>query len=157
VPAPTQPTKYPIIQAFRSKYAELLIRYALAAGTATVWDILVFSALSSYVFTQTIWGLEGSTVSLTISYSTGVVLHFFLARWFVFTKPGVDKPHGQFLKFVLVSVIVFFANLGVLQVLEAIFAGNTMLPFIARGIQRTTAAVLVGLFSFLLNKYYTFR
>jgi putative flippase GtrA len=155
---PTQPKPgYPIIQALRSKYAVLLIRYALAAGAATLWDIVWFTILSSYVITTPVLGLDTTTLSLSISYSTGVVLHFFLARWFVFTQPGVDKPHGQFLKFVGVAVVVFFANLGVLKLMGVFFAATTLPLVVAKGIQRTTAAVAVGLFSFLLNKYYTFR
>lgn len=150
-----KPSKYPIFQALRSEQLRLLVRYGIVAGIATAWDSILFGQLYEVVFAS-----EEFTKFLT--YSSGVVLHFVLSRLFVFTGSTSSKARTQFIRFVLVAVVVLLANIFVIKGFLAWSADTSLAKWVGnRKLYNTlvsgAAAVVVGFGSFTLNRLYTFR
>ena len=145
--------RYPLIERLRSEQLRLLFRYGVAAAIATLWDAVLFGQLYQVVFASFVW-------AKAMSYSTGVVLHFLLAKWFVFTGQRQTGGRTQFLRFVLVALVVLAANVLVIKTLLDALAGADTGPISPRLVNTLVsglAAVLVGFVSFTLNRLYAFR
>jgi putative flippase GtrA len=98
-----------------------IIRFLLSASAGFLVDMSLFYMLFHYVFTGGTYRVlsfpvRNSSVSLTISYTLGVIVNFLMTRYLVFNESKLS-PTKQFIRFATVAFIGFFANLGVLKVL----------------------------------------
>ena len=86
--------------------------------------------------------------SLAISFFLGVMVNFLITRYVVFTESKL-APYKQFLRFVSVATIGFFANLGVIKILIQSFG---MYPPVAR----IVAALSLFFASYFVHKLFSF-
>lgn len=141
-----------------------MFRYGLSAGLATLADVGVFAALIYFVLEReryTVVGLSFDTEdwALIFSYSAGVIVHFIGSKYFVFNEHS-ERTRVQFLRFLVVAVVVYFLNRLMLDWLLVLFnqwfeayVSEKMIKVLARAV----AIVSVGLASFLTHRFYTFR
>lgn len=152
-PPPAAP-RYSIVARLRSQQVQLLIRYGFAAAIATAWDAIWFGQLYQVVFAS-------ETVTKLLTYSTGVILHFYLAKWFVFTGHKSTEARTQFVRFVGVAVLVLALNVFAIKGFLAWLQGTETAVWLGQKLFNTlvsgAAAVTVGFGSFTLNRLYTFR
>lgn len=156
-----------MIESLRAQLNRILglriVRYVLSAGTATVADVLVFAGLIYLVLERdeyVVGPLRFNTHdwALIFSYTTGVIVHFLGSKLFVFNE-STAQTQVQFSRFLIVAVVVYFANRLLLDWLLEVFIGQwpatdkKLLEVTARAI----AIVSVGMASFLTHKYFTFR
>jgi putative flippase GtrA len=131
------------------------VRYFFAAGIATLVDVFVYYLVFNHFlhqepFTAGNWlVLKAPTFSLICSYSSGLVTNFGISRLWVFTESELSGHH-QFLRFILVALIVLAANYFFMYFLIRVL---DWYPTIARGV----SAITIGLFSFLAHKTFSFK
>lgn len=128
-------------------------RFVLSAGSGFLVDISVFYLLYHNLLTEKRYHffnseLRNSTVSLAISYGLGVVVNFLITKYLVFVESKTSSVK-QFVRFVSVAVIGFFANWGVIDILIHYF---NMYPPLARPL------AMLSLFfaSFFIHKFFSF-
>jgi len=130
-----------------------VFRFVFSAGVGFLVDISVFYLFyhnllvqhTYQVFSQTI---RNSTISLAISFFTGVVVNFLITKYLVFQESR-SKSSKQFLRFVLVATVGFFANLAVVKFLIQSF---DVYPPVARII----AALSLFFASYFIHKVFSF-
>jgi putative flippase GtrA len=96
-----------------------VVRFLLSAGAGFAVDIAAFYLLYHNLFEQKTYGLlsytiRNSTLSLSISFFLGVMVNFIMTRYLVFNQSKLPA-YKQFIRFISVAVIGFFANLIVLK------------------------------------------
>jgi len=130
-----------------------LLRFLFSAGVGFLVDISVFYLLYHNLLSQKHYDLfsarlKNSTISLSISYVLGVVTNFLMAKYVVFTD-SKSKSTTQFVRFVSVAIIGFFANLGIIDLFIHYF---NMYPPLARPL------AMLSLFfaSFFIHKFFSF-
>ncbi len=128
-------------------------RFVLSAGMGFLVDIFVFYLLYHNLLIQKRYHFfhsefRNSTVSLTISYSLGVIVNFLITKYMVFTE-SKTSAYKQFFRFATVAMIGFFANLGMIRVFIYYF---NMYPPIARPL----AALSLFFASFFVHKFFSF-
>lgn len=148
---------------FRRLRQTQLFKYGLAAGSATIVDVGLFTLLSTFVFTSAAVRFEaldvaikGTNIALLISFTCGVLTHFVISSTYVFPGSTIRRRY-QLARFAGVNLLVFFGNYGAVQGLYGIIPQLVELPeswlnFFVRG----TAAVVVGLVSFSLHRVISF-
>lgn len=141
-----------------------MFRYGLSAGLATLADVGVFAALIYFVLERERYSVAGLSFdtedwALIFSYSAGVIVHFIGSKYFVFNEHS-ERTRVQFLRFLVVAVVVYFLNRLMLDWLLVLFnqwfeayLSEKMIKVLARAV----AIVSVGLASFLTHRFYTFR
>ena len=130
-----------------------VFRFIFSAGIGFLVDISAFylfyhNLLTQHtyqVFSQTI---RNSTLSLAISFFMGVVVNFLITKFLVFHESR-SKSHTQFIRFISVAVIGFFANLAVVKLLIQEFA---VYPPLAR----IMAALSLFFASYFIHKVFSF-
>jgi len=130
-----------------------VVRFVFSAGAGFLVDISAFylfyhnwlSQKTYQVFNATV---RNSTLSLAISFFLGVVVNFLITRYLVFSESTL-APHKQFVRFVSVAFIGFFANLGVIKIFIQEFG---MYPPLAR----IVAALSLFFASFFVHKLFSF-
>lgn len=128
--------------------------YLVAAGTATVVDVVVYYLVLNKVLHKTdlVLGslaLGAPGVSLATSYSCGLITNFTITKFFVFTDSDL-RTRYQFFRFVIVAIAVLFANYGFMKFLiDAI----GVFPTVARAI----SALSIGVLSFMIHKVFSFQ
>lgn len=141
--------------------ANQVFRYGIAAGTATVVDVLTYYLLVNFVIHSDVHllGLTGTphSVSLLISYSLGLITNFLITKFFVFQNSDL-KTGTQFFRFALVAVVVFWANKYAMEGLywlvpQVIDLQPKPLSFVVRSI----SALGIGVLSFISHKLFSFR
>ncbi|TFF36664.1 GtrA family protein [Mucilaginibacter psychrotolerans] len=130
-----------------------IIRFLLSASAGFAVDMAAFYLLFHYLFTENMYvifgvALRNSSVSLAISYALGVTVNFFMTRYLVFSQ-SKSSPTKQFIRFVTVAFIGFFANLGALKVL--IQQMNIYPPY-----ARIGAALSLFVASYFVHKVFSF-
>jgi putative flippase GtrA len=130
-----------------------VVRFIFSAGAGFLVDISMFYLLYHNLLTERTYQLmsvtlRNSTVSLAISFFLGVVVNFLITRYLVFTE-SKSHPSRQFIRFVLVAVIGFFANLAVVDILIRYLG---MYPPVARPV----AALSLFFASFFIHKMFSF-
>ncbi|MCE3007692.1 MAG: GtrA family protein [Bacteroidetes bacterium] len=142
------------------------IRYVIAAGIATVVDILVYFLAYGYLFTvdQPYLTITPDVVitrqmlAILLSYHCGLVVNFVISKFYVFGESDL-RTRTQFVRFWLVAEIVFVANYLMARLLWSI------VPYVVQGlpesvdalIVRTLSAGLIAVFSFLLHRAFSFE
>ena len=130
-----------------------VFRFILSAGMGFLVDVSAFYLLYHNLLTQHTYRvfsftLRNFTVSLAISFFLGVMVNFLITKYLVFHQ-SKSKSSKQFVRFLLVAVIGFYANLGVVEILVHQFG---LYPPVARPI----AALSLFFASFFIHKLFSF-
>lgn len=128
-------------------------RFVLSAGSGALVDVLVFRFFHYYVLTSKVYRVGGYafsnySLSLTVSFFSGVVVNFLMTRYLVFSE-SKSKSSKQFARFMAVAIVGYFVSLSLIK----IFIQNVgMTPDIAR------VTTLGSLFfaSFFVHKFFSF-
>ncbi|MFT6850627.1 MAG: putative flippase GtrA [Sphingobacteriales bacterium] len=137
------------------RFAEIkLIRYFFTAGMATVVDFATYFVFFQWVFKKEnvpVFGLvlSGPIAALVISYSVGLIVNFTLTKILVFNDSDL-RTRTQFLRYLLVAFVTFWANY---FVLKALIEYLDIYPTPSRMI----SAILVAFLSFSFHKVFTFK
>lgn len=154
----------------QSKVTELLekrfIRYVIAAGIATVVDIVVYFLVYGFVFTsnEAYFSLTPQVhitrqlMAILVSYHCGLITNFAISKYFVFGESSL-RTRTQFFRFVLVAEIIFVANFLMTRFLWSV------VPYVVEGLDeslyaliiRTLSAGIIAFFSFALHKAFSFE
>lgn len=132
-----------------------VFRYFISAGIATVVDISVFYLSFTYLFKKQPFhftsqlAFAAPTLSLVMSTTCGVFTNFLITKTFVFHESTL-KTHKQVFRYVVVAMFVLGLNYMLMTFLINQLA---WFPTIAR----TFAALSIGVLSFLIHKYFSFR
>jgi putative flippase GtrA len=129
------------------------LRFVFSAGMGFLVDVSAFYLFYHNLLTQHAYKIFGfsfrnSTVSLAISFFLGVLVNFVITKYLVFSD-SKSKPSKQFIRFVSVAIIGFFANLAVVKILIQVFG---MYPPLARPI----AALSLFFASYFIHKVFSF-
>lgn len=128
-------------------------RFILSAGTGALVDILVFRILHSYVLTSQSYSVmslsfSNYSLSLAISFFTGVVVNFLITRYLVFSE-SKSKSSKQFMRFMGVAIVGYFANLGLIKIFIQKFGMNA-------DIARVTTLCCLFFASYFVHKFFSF-
>jgi putative flippase GtrA len=130
-----------------------VFRFVFSAGIGFLVDISAFylfyhNLLKQHtyqIFTHTV---RNSTLSLAISFFMGVVVNFLITKYLVFNE-SKSKSSKQFIRFALVAIIGFAANLAVVKFLIQTF-----------GVYPPTARIMAALSlffaSYFIHKVFSF-
>lgn len=138
-----------------SLWQQSVVRYFFAAATATFVDVFVFWFIYNIILHQQnhdilgLINLKAPTISLVCGFGMGLITNFLITKFFVFNE-SLTRTRWQFLKFILVSLVVFVANYYLLWFL------TSHLQWYAT-IARAVSAVTIGLFSFVAHKFFSFK
>ncbi len=130
-----------------------VVRFILSAGAGFLVDISAFYLFYHNLLTEKTYHVlnatvRNSTISLAISFFLGVVVNFLITRYLVFSESTL-APYKQFMRFVSVAIIGFFANLSCIKILIQVF---NMYPPLAR----IVAALSLFFASFFVHKLFSF-
>lgn len=128
-------------------------RFVLSAGMGFLVDVSVFylfyhNLLIQRTYQVFSYTVRNSTISLAISFFMGVVVNFLITKYLVFHESR-SKSSKQFIRFVLVAFIGFFANLAVVKFLIQSF---DVYPPMAR----VMAALSLFFASYFIHKVFSF-
>jgi putative flippase GtrA len=128
-------------------------RFVLSAGAGFLVDISAFYLFYHNLLTKKRYhvlnaDLSNYTISLAMSFFLGVIVNFLITRFVVFTDSKL-APYKQFIRFVSVAIIGYFANLAVIEVL---IKDLGMYPPVARPV----AALSLFFASFFIHKVFSF-
>lgn len=146
-----------------------VFRYLVAAGTATLVDVLCFTLLiglligsqaneeSSALFYVGGVGIGKKFFAITISYTFGLITNFLITKFYVF-RSSMLSTSTQFTRFTLVALVVFVANYYLTDWLYTVLplgveTGKQLRAFLARGFSAACIAVL----SFIAHKLFSFE
>ena len=98
-----------------------VFRFVFSAGIGFLVDISVFylfyhNLLNQQTYQILSFTVRNSSLSLAISFFLGVVVNFLITKFLVFHE-SQSKSSKQFIRFILVAIIGFFANLAVVKFL----------------------------------------
>lgn len=138
----------------RKVMSNQFLRFIVSAGTGFLVDISVFYLLYHNFFRQETYQIINHKVSnyilsFTISFFLGVIVNFLINRYLVFAESKLP-PAQQFIRFISVACIGFFANMGVLKFMVSYL--HMYPPF-----ARPAAALSLFLASFFIHKLFSFN
>lgn len=130
-----------------------VVRFIFSAGAGFLVDVTAFYLFYHNLLTQKTYLIFGATVrnstlSLALSFFLGVMVNFLITRYFVFFESKLP-PYKQFLRFVSVAIVGFFANLALLKIFIQDFH---MYPPVARPL----AALSLFFLSYFVHKFFSF-
>jgi putative flippase GtrA len=130
-----------------------VVRFIFSAGAGFVVDMSAFSLFYHVVFKLKSYRILNANVtnyaiSFTISFFLGVMVNFIITKYVVFSKSKL-APYKQFVRFISVAIIGYFANLAVLEFLIKTLHIN---PLIAR----PAAALSLFFASYFIHKVFSF-
>lgn len=129
------------------------LKYLVAAGSGMLVDLLAYTVLFHFV----LYHLHFP--SLIISFGLGLITNFLVSKYVVFSQSTLETG-TQFKRFLAISAVVFFANMGLMQVLyiqlPRISDLLPKLPFYG-GIVRLVAGGSIAIVSFLSHKFLSFE
>lgn len=152
----------PVLQKVQSLQNVQLVRYLVAAVAATLTDIVLFFLLFNFVFKAPYYDLlvtqaDNKFICIAISYTAGVLVNFFISRFYVFPD-AQGRKRWQLVRFIIVGTIVFVGNYLMLEFLFYLIPQVfTLEPKVLSLLARGFAAVLVSVVSFSLHKAFTFK
>ncbi len=99
---------------FLKIYHSKVFRYFIAAGIATVVDIIVYFVMYNYVLQKRLvpafgFNFTAPTVSLATSYSCGLITNFLITKFFVFHESTM-RTRWQFVRFASVAFMILGLN-----------------------------------------------
>lgn len=130
-----------------------VFRFVLSAGIGFLVDISAFylfyhNLLSEHTYQIFSFTVRNSTLSLAISFFMGVIVNFLITKFLVFQESR-SKSSKQFIRFVSVAIIGFFANLAVVKLLIQSF--GVYPPY-----ARIMAALSLFFASYFIHKVFSF-
>ena len=130
-----------------------VVRFIFSAGSGFLVDVSAFYLFNNHLFTKSYYTLfslhiSNYTLSLAVSFALGVLVNFLITRYLVFSE-SKTAPSQQFIRFAVVAIVGFFANLGVITILIKAF---NMSPTVAR----ITAALSLFFASYFVHKLFSF-
>jgi putative flippase GtrA len=139
---------------FRKLVQNKVVRFFLSAGVGFIVDATIYFLIYNYFFHKKdllIAGIHftGDVTSLVVSFTCGVITNFLITKFLVFTESDL-AAYRQFLRFAVVAVVGFFANLLVLKLLVNYF--NFYPP-----LARVTAALTLGIASYFIHRAFSFN
>src|ERR1041385_1158763 len=98
-----------------------VFRFVFSAGVGFLVDISVFyifyhNLLTEHSYHLFSYPVRNSTISLAISFFMGVIVNFMITKFLVFQE-SQSRSSKQFIRFISVAIIGFFANLAVVKLL----------------------------------------
>ncbi|MDB5002722.1 MAG: GtrA family protein [Mucilaginibacter sp.] len=138
---------------FKKLLKNQIARFIFSAGIGFLVDIVAFYLLDHNWLQQPTYNIltfifDNYTLALAISFFFGVVVNFLITRYLVFNE-SVSSPTKQFVRFVSVAIIGFFANL---MLLDIFIRSVGMYPPVAR----VAAALSLFFASFFVHKFFSF-
>lgn len=129
-------------------------RFILSSGTGFFVDIISFYFLYRNVFTEDLYDILWFNIGrhslvLAVSFFLGVLVNFLMTRFIVFTESTLS-PYKQFVRFAMVAIIGFFANLAILHVMIRVLDMYAPLA-------RIIAALSLFFASFFIHKFFSFN
>jgi putative flippase GtrA len=96
-----------------------VFRFVLSAGTGALVDVSAFHLFYHKIFESKTYQiltltLGNYTLSLAISFFLGVITNFSITRYIVFQDSKL-KPSKQFIRFISVAIIGYFANWAIIK------------------------------------------
>jgi putative flippase GtrA len=131
-----------------------VVRFILSAGVGFLVDIGSFYIFYHYLFANRktyyilFFTVHDYILSFSMSFFLGVLVNFTITRYFVFSE-SKSSPLKQFVRFVSVAIIGYFANFAVLKFF--ILALGLYPP-----VARITAALSLFFASFFIHKFFSF-
>jgi putative flippase GtrA len=130
-----------------------VVRFLLSASAGFAVDMSIFYVLFHFVFTEASYQILGvmvrnSTLSFSISYCLGVIVNFTITRLLVFNESKLPA-FKQFIRFLSVAILGYFANLGVLKIM---IQSLHIYPPVAR----ICAALSLFVASYFVHKFFSF-
>ena len=130
-----------------------VFRFVFSAGVGFLVDISTFyllyhNLLSQHTYRVFSFTVRNFSLSLAISFFLGVVVNFLITKFLVFHE-SQSRSSKQFIRFVLVAIIGFFANLTVVKFL---IQDMDVYPPYARVI----AALSLFFASYFIHKVFSF-
>lgn len=131
-----------------------VLRFLFSSGLGFLVDISAFYLFYKVLFTQGSYTVNGHklgnyNLSFTVSFFMGVIVNFLANRYLVFFESKLS-PLKQFFRFMLVAVIGYFANLGLLNVYIRYL-------HIDPPVARPAAALSLFIASFFVHKFFSFN
>jgi len=130
-----------------------VVRFIFSAGAGFLVDVIAYYLFYHNLLTQKTYQIVNSTIrnstlSLALSFFLGVMVNFLITRYFVFSESKLP-PYKQFLRFISVAIVGFFANLAVLKIFIQVLQ---MYPPVARPL----AALSLFFASYFVHKFFSF-
>ncbi len=130
-----------------------IVRFVFSAGMGFLVDISAFYLFYHNFLVQKTYNIlsitvRNSTVSLALSFFMGVVVNFLITKYFVFSQ-SKSSSLKQFIRFISVAIIGFFANL---VILKLFIQDLNMYPPVARPL----AALSLFFASYFIHKAFSF-
>ncbi len=139
----------------RRIFENKIIRYFFSAGIATGVDVAVYFMAFNFIYEKqdihlfNLLVLSAPTGSLILSYTCGLVTNFLITKYLVFTESDLRGIH-QLARYVLVAVLILMLNYFFMSFLIKILEWYPTLS-------RVVSAITIGLLSFVIHKFYSFR
>ena len=123
------------------------VRYLVAAGTATLIDTFCYMLFFKGIEIEHLY-------SLILSYSIGLITNFLITKYYVFHASTL-KTQTQFVRYLLIALLIFFANKFLMDYLYTFFPKETVTDWGAWAI-RLFSAGCIAVLSFLAHRVFTF-
>jgi putative flippase GtrA len=140
---------------FRSFLKNKIIRYFFSAGIATAVDVFVYFLAFNFIYEKqdihlfNLMTLSAPTGSLILSYTCGLLTNFLITKYLVFTESDLQGIH-QLARYVLVALLILLLNYLFMSFLIKILGWYPTFS-------RIVSAISIGLLSFIIHKFYSFR
>jgi putative flippase GtrA len=130
-----------------------VFRFVFSAGVGFLVDISAFyllyhNLLSQHTYQVFSFTVRNFSLSLAISFFLGVIVNFLITKFLVFHE-SQSRSSKQFIRFVAVAIIGFFANLTVVKLL--IQEMDVYPPY-----ARVMAALSLFFASYFIHKVFSF-
>ncbi|RCH55219.1 GtrA family protein [Mucilaginibacter hurinus] len=130
-----------------------IFRFLLSAGAGFFVDVSSFYVCFNYIFTKRQYPIIGinvgnHTLSLTVSFSLGVIVNFLITRYIVFSESKLS-PRTQFLRFASIAVVGLFASMLIMDLFVKPL--NVYAP-----LARILTALSLFFASYFIHKVFTF-
>ena len=130
-----------------------VFRFVFSAGVGFLVDISAFyllyhNLLSQHTYQVFSFTVRNFSLSLAISFFLGVIVNFLITKFLVFHE-SQSRSSKQFIRFVAVAIIGFFANLTVVKLL--IQEMDVYPPY-----ARVMAALSLFFVSYFIHKVFSF-
>ena len=142
---------YPL---FKKMMPEQTFRYAVCGGSNMILDIFLFYISFNFILHKQVLdlgfiSLKPYNAALCMSFCVTFPLGFLLSKYIVFNSSYL-RGHVQLFRYILIVAINLFLNYAIINLLVQYMH---LFPTVSKII----ATVIIVTFSFLSQKYFTFR
>lgn len=123
------------------------MRYAFFGALATLIDLFTFYVLIEYFDVKI-------KLAVSVAFMIGVLAHYLFVHTWVYTGPFYGSKMSRYVNFLIVNTIALFLTIGFFRFFIKHFHPHTKeMILVIRGF----VAILVGLFSYLINTMHVFK